>query len=456
MPKPSNTIGDRDSGKRLYVGNQPYQVQVRRRTIAGYDRIWKTKHSESKKPYWPDQTYPDMEYQFDPWNPVFPPHEPPPWGPNDPTDPPVDGPPTGGNPGKQPNKWPFLGCDFMGSFNPNPVSPGELAFAQMALTPDDAIASVEVDGPVELLADISYYTSLTGEKLQAQWGSALVHFAVRAWSAEKIAADPRYNNVASGLIYFQVQVKTRSYAMSNEPGQAWSVGVCSASGTVTACPPEVALAWDDETSATTIGQNSSAIVAVLGGLPPFRWAVDGTGFSFDDTKTSSRSNLVKTSASACGTGMITVTDGCGDQVTGYIRCTEGEWLDLDSCSCPIYAASTGYEPPPPGQGLYEAIQDKWKCFEAWEQTWLIGLYGTCPGSCTDYGCSGRCLDTDLYCHEDCGCNGPCISDSYTMADGYTGRSQCAGLPYCVTQDGGAMECVCKSSGSKCQEWVCAP
>ena len=79
----------------------------------------------------------------------------------------------------------------------------------------------------------------------------------------------------------------------------------------------------------TIGQSSEAAITVDDGCPPFSWSVAGTGYSFAQTKTQSRSNTLITDGDACGTATITVTDDCGDTATGYVRGTTGEWIEKE-------------------------------------------------------------------------------------------------------------------------------
>jgi len=74
---------------------------------------------------------------------------------------------------------------------------------------------------------------------------------------------------------------------------------------------------------------SGLSIFILGGMPPFTWSVSGiegqSGFSFLSETTQSRSNLLTTS-SACGSAEITVLDSCAHTVTGFIRCTAGNWV----------------------------------------------------------------------------------------------------------------------------------
>jgi len=74
-----------------------------------------------------------------------------------------------------------------------------------------------------------------------------------------------------------------------------------------------------------IDRNSSVEISVIGGFPPYTWQVSGNGFSLSLNETEGTSNALYSDDTACGTATITVTDKCGDECTGYVRCSEGEW-----------------------------------------------------------------------------------------------------------------------------------
>lgn len=90
----------------------------------------------------------------------------------------------------------------------------------------------------------------------------------------------------------------------------------------------LAPSWDEDTSAETIDQSDEVTVAVNDGCGPFTWSVSGTGFSLDSTETEDRTNLLIADSGACGPAEITVTDDCGEIVTGYVLGTEGEWVRI--------------------------------------------------------------------------------------------------------------------------------
>src|SRR3989337_25529 len=62
--RPQSKIVERETGKRLYAADIPYQEHMQRLSQKYLDSVKKIKHSEFKKPYRsPD--YGDMEYNAD-------------------------------------------------------------------------------------------------------------------------------------------------------------------------------------------------------------------------------------------------------------------------------------------------------------------------------------------------------------------------------------------------------
>lgn len=88
------------------------------------------------------------------------------------------------------------------------------------------------------------------------------------------------------------------------------------------------LVWNTSVSPEVMPPNSSAIIGIAGGRPPYTWTVNGEGFQFStgSTEIITSSLLVRLSALplACGTAEITVTDGCST-VVGIVRSTAGGW-----------------------------------------------------------------------------------------------------------------------------------
>jgi hypothetical protein len=112
----------------------------------------------------------------------------------------------------------------------------------------------------------------------------------------------------------------------------WAWKICTATCEPCDCDVVDNVAYDTENSDETIDQNSTATVIVTDGCGPFNWSVTGTGFSFDDSTTDERTNTLSADDTACGSATITITDKCGDSCTGYVRCTEGQWVQKESWS----------------------------------------------------------------------------------------------------------------------------
>jgi len=96
-----------------------------------------------------------------------------------------------------------------------------------------------------------------------------------------------------------------------------------ASVTVPCC--NFPIEWDEDASEDTIEPEGNAVVAVTQGTAPYTWSVTGTGFSIEP-ETGSRFNLLLADETACGTATIVVTDACGSGTVGYVRSTEGRWV----------------------------------------------------------------------------------------------------------------------------------
>jgi len=91
-----------------------------------------------------------------------------------------------------------------------------------------------------------------------------------------------------------------------------------------------ALEWDPA-NPVEVDPDDFVSVYILGGAPPFQWSVSGSGFFFDsehtitEVLTTDRRLPLCASALACGAATIKVTDNCGADCTGTVRCTAGGW-----------------------------------------------------------------------------------------------------------------------------------
>jgi hypothetical protein len=96
------------------------------------------------------------------------------------------------------------------------------------------------------------------------------------------------------------------------------------------CEEVLPIVWDSAHSADIIANGSSGTVMITDGKPPFIWSLAGTGFLFEDGRTvrttTAREISVHAGTDACGTGHLTVTDGC-TTATGRVRSGTGKWND---------------------------------------------------------------------------------------------------------------------------------
>jgi hypothetical protein len=436
MGKPQNTIGDRDYGKRLYVGKKPYFHKMHTVTDAMMDRRTRPKHSESKKPYMED-SYPDMEYSFDPWDPRFPRTPPgtPPEFPTNPGDPPI----LPGTDDPKKNHPDFLGCEFFPGFiSPIRLTPGELGYAKLVIGLGEAsIKEIYVEGPASLFQSNSP-GNIAAAKRSNSWTWTVI---VKAWDSAQIAAHPTYRNM-EGDIPILITVKTGSYGMANEPGKPYTQGVCTALGFVQQCvdPPE--LVWDDTGSATTIGQNDSVAIAATGGQGPYKWIVSGSGFSLAATVTQTASNTLSSNASACGSATITVKDDCGQDAQGFVLVdTVGVWASLGNNICPICGARDGVDYGLSAWGRHYRYDGKWMCESIIEKS-DNASYPTCE-PCTGF-CGADACDGLAPCS-------PCIDGPVTLEGGYYEGS----VP-CITELDYPYWAVCVCTGRTTgYEWRCS-
>lgn len=102
------------------------------------------------------------------------------------------------------------------------------------------------------------------------------------------------------------------------------------------CQCAEGMAWDTDNSPETIVAGSSVTVFVTGGRGPYIWSVSGNGYSLLVAETSIGQNQVTCMDGQCGEAFdsvanISVTDDCGDSVTGALRNAVGQWGLLESC-----------------------------------------------------------------------------------------------------------------------------
>jgi hypothetical protein len=206
-----------------------------------------------------------------------------------------------------------------------------------------------------------------------------------------VTADP---GGASGSIVVGVKDGTGRYVGS------WGVG----GGDCSSC---ISIEWDDGVSASTIGQDDSVTVAVTGGEGKcgyYDWTVEGSGFSFQNSRTYSNTNTLISSPSACGMANISVTTYCGADTTGTVKCTAGSWYRC--CSNVVPTGSCGV-----------------LCSRS--PSWLDNDAGSYRAYATNgWRCNGNCTAV-------CDCNGVTI-DANTIASEWWNRTfgGCGGTASC--------------------------
>lgn len=200
----------------------------------------------------------------------------------------------------------------------------------------------------------------------------------------------------------------------------------------------------DTGNAATIAADSSIYITVDYGCPPFGWAVAGTGFTFGQANTDGRVNRLDASASACGAASITVTDKCGNPVTGYVRCTTGQWVQKTEYDNICVLSGTGTSTGTAGSSSCWTGADTCMSSETFElvqgyrkqtqQTCRSMQHGsrTCENSQSD-ACSGICDFCGLDCDN-------CIDPGFAS---------------CINDDAPAegASCYC-IGGLKYYEWEC--
>jgi len=100
---------------------------------------------------------------------------------------------------------------------------------------------------------------------------------------------------------------------------------------------------DEAITPETIAQDTNVTIAVTGGTGPYTWVLtqaNGSGFTIDSVNT--ESNILYTSAAACGSCDIEVTDACECVTTINVKCTTGRWT-LQGTG-PAYCGGCGGSP----------------------------------------------------------------------------------------------------------------
>jgi len=177
----------------------------------------------------------------------------------------------------------------------------------------------------------------------------------------------------------------------------------------------------DPNNPDEIDRNSSVGISVIGGFPPYTWQVSGNGFSLSLNETEGLSNALYANDTACGTATIEVTDKYGTHVTGYVRCSEGEWSA-------VVGWSTGGTPHACGPG---------------EVTKYIGslkIQYLCTSNFTN-NCIKDWIVTAPISGQSVALNGSDCGDACYWHPGYPAGWYCSGC--CNLWSGGVWEWTCK-------------
>lgn len=206
------------------------------------------------------------------------------------------------------------------------------------------------------------------------------------------------------------------------------------------CQASIAMTFDDANTADTVARSNSITVYALNGCGPYAWTVIGTGFSFATSVTAGPSNVLSASASACGTGAVTIQDNCGTVVTAKIRCTTGVWC-TDATKNNVCTLS--------GSGTLESSGDNIFNYEL-----VVGKFKQLQ-SISGGGCSGT--PPGSICSDICFYGPPTTCGAWCVARTTLSVGQCI-TPYSMV-DAGCVDnpswCCRYSLSAAYQEWKCA-
>jgi len=359
------TVGAGDYGRKPYM-SRSYNEMMRRTPLrATFDQELQKK-SQFEKPYLPDEEYEDMQH----------------WAP----------------------RFPDIQWDDSGPMGPRPTLP--------PYSPSDInrrwICSLNCDGRIGRCGNggCTYaigtcYAELVGVGSEGKWyvtGSPVKRiltgrnnpkFKKTYGTLDSIEIYPDWDKIAvtEYSMGYEYKWKKATFEVTYKDSDG---NVCRGELTVHCCttcecPTDPAFEYDSG-NPSTIARNANATITVGNGCEDFSWSVAGTGFSFVNATTSTRTNTLSADNTACGVGSITVTDNCGSEVTGYIRCTTGSWSaysNVDQFDCNGYLANT-YWIDPVCSGTDNRY--KWKC-RVYES---LSPPAVCPGGSECDGYHGDC------------------------------------------------------------------
>lgn len=259
---------------------------------------------------------------------------------------------------------------------------------------------------IEIFGSPFFSATVKGEIADDWTGTAVicVEATLKGQITTGVAVGNPYGE-GPGILSYEEALKLPKL-WSAEPRGWWYD--CGCIDVEVVCCLASALAWDSDTSATTVAREDSCTVAITdseGTSGPYTWTVSGTGYTLDDAITTGLTNTLNADASACGVATITVT-GCGEtEAIGYVRCTTGEWTVIDLC---ITAPDYYY-----GEGK-DCTDNQWTGYYA-DPRYMWWVCGSCY-YCQDdseiyYPCSNEqgCYDKNskiAWLIDDCHSQGP--------------------------------------------------
>lgn len=363
----------KDYGRKPYLSKTYSEMMGRVPTRAILDQVLQKK-SQFEKPYIAEEDYEEMQH----WVPRFSPFN---WGDWEDTGPVsfpnLRLPPA--NPFKTPEGRGWLcelGCTGWGGFCNGDECDDSIGTCYAGLGRIGSIGSWSVTGsPIEKI--------LTGID-----NPAFKKARFRSLDSIEIYPDWDSIEVSSTSLWGHYRWKKATFQITytDEDGNVCKGEITVSCCSTCECPSDPAFAYDSG-NPTTIARETDVTITVDNGCGDYSWAVSGTGFSFVNSTTTEGSNLLSADNTACGVATITVTDYCGIQVTGVVKCTTGQWY-----RCVPHWSPAGTHGPC-GLGYFEYYVDQ---YYVYGECSTGGVYGTGP-FCVDCSLGGGSSNYCISC-----------------------------------------------------------
>jgi hypothetical protein len=181
------------------------------------------------------------------------------------------------------------------------------------------------------------------------------------------------------------------------------------------------LEWNGSNPAE-IGENDEQAFSIIGGRGSYTWTVSGSGFFLDQAGTlktliTNSPDITLYTIGACGTGTITIKDGCST-IVGYVRSTNGRWVTIDP---PMECLSGGIESGSvPNMHLYTWEMETPR-YSQQQDSYGGGLLVITAHTLS---CSETPTKSDYQAEADAWCNSICDSIPFN-------NSKCSSDPYCA-------------------------